>query len=216
MTKKWAFVSDFDGTISKKDFYWIVIESYYPEGEELYKQWKNGEMKDIEFLSTVFQATELSVEELNALIHKIPLDEGVFPFIDAVKQAGGDFIILSAGTDYYIHELIRYYDLPTIPVFSNRGSYENGGIQIYLDHSDPFYSERYGIDKKTVIEALQKDYEFVFYYGDSEPDSHPARSADRMFAKDKLVSILDEQNVGYEQAETFADVHERLKSEGWV
>ncbi|MGA9288640.1 MAG: 2,3-diketo-5-methylthio-1-phosphopentane phosphatase, partial [Anaerobacillus sp.] len=24
--ENWAFVSDFDGTISKKDFYWLVIE----------------------------------------------------------------------------------------------------------------------------------------------------------------------------------------------
>ncbi|MFP3361713.1 2,3-diketo-5-methylthio-1-phosphopentane phosphatase, partial [Planococcus sp. SIMBA_143] len=46
--KKWAFVSDFDGTISKKDFYWLVIDTYYPEGKPLYKKWKAGEMQDID------------------------------------------------------------------------------------------------------------------------------------------------------------------------
>lgn len=40
--KKWAFVSDFDGTISKKDFYHLVIEEFFPEGEALFKQWKRG------------------------------------------------------------------------------------------------------------------------------------------------------------------------------
>lgn len=48
--KKWAFVSDFDGTISKQDFYWMVIDKYFPEGRELFKKWKSGELKDIEFL----------------------------------------------------------------------------------------------------------------------------------------------------------------------
>ena len=61
MMKKWAFVSDFDGTISKKDFYHLVIEKYFPEGKELFKQWKNGTIKDIDFLAKVF--TSIHKEE---------------------------------------------------------------------------------------------------------------------------------------------------------
>lgn len=38
--KKWAFVSDFDGTISNKDFYWVIIEKYYPEGRDLLRSGK--------------------------------------------------------------------------------------------------------------------------------------------------------------------------------
>lgn len=52
--KKWVFVLDFDGIILKKDFYWIVIEKYFSEGEEFFCWWKVGEMKDIDFLFIVF------------------------------------------------------------------------------------------------------------------------------------------------------------------
>ena len=213
---KWAFISDFDGTISKKDFYWIIIEKFYPEGYDLYKRWKNEELEDIEFLSTVFASIDLTKEELSEVIHGIPLDETVFPLIEKVKKAGGDFIILSAGTDYYIHEIIRHYDLPNIPVFSNRGSYENGYIQVYLDEQDPFYSERYGIDKAAVLADLKKQYDHVFYFGDSEPDAHPAKLADHMFAKDRLINILQEQNVPFEPVDSFAEVQHRLTENGWI
>ena len=68
--KKWAFVSDFDGTISKQDFYWMVIDKYFPEGRELFKKWKSGELKDIEFLGTVFASINQS--EQKSLMTSIP------------------------------------------------------------------------------------------------------------------------------------------------
>ncbi|MBJ7885707.1 2,3-diketo-5-methylthio-1-phosphopentane phosphatase, partial [Bacillaceae bacterium HSR45] len=67
--KKWAFVSDFDGTISKQDFYWMVIDKYFPEGRELFKKWKSGELKDIEFLGTVFASINQSEQKIIDDIH---------------------------------------------------------------------------------------------------------------------------------------------------
>lgn len=43
-----------------------------------------------------------------------------------------------------------------------------------MNANDWKYSERYGIDKATVIKKLKEEYEVVHYAGDSEPDSHPA------------------------------------------
>jgi 2-hydroxy-3-keto-5-methylthiopentenyl-1-phosphate phosphatase len=51
---KWAFVSDFDGTITDKDFYHFVIEKYFEDGRKLYTKWKADDMKDIDFLAAVF------------------------------------------------------------------------------------------------------------------------------------------------------------------
>jgi 2-hydroxy-3-keto-5-methylthiopentenyl-1-phosphate phosphatase len=46
--KDFAFISDFDGTLTKKDFYKILSETYYKEElVPIFNSWKNGEMKDI-------------------------------------------------------------------------------------------------------------------------------------------------------------------------
>lgn len=212
--KKWAFVSDFDGTISQKDFYWLVIEQYFPEGHELFKQWKAGELLDIDFLQRVFRATSLTEEELLREIERIPLDPDAIPLLKEVREAGADVYILSAGTDYYIRHLLR--ELDDVTILSNRGEYESGGIGLKLDPAEWSYSERYGIDKRKVVERLKESYETVHFAGDSEPDSHPAHVADRTFAKDALQTILQQQGVDFEPVESFRDIRNLLIKSGWL
>lgn len=90
--KKWAFVSDFDGTISKKDFYHLVMEKYFHEGASLFTKWKAGEMKDIEFLSTVFSSIHQNETQIIEDIHSLEIDEHVTAFIRKVQAQGGGFL----------------------------------------------------------------------------------------------------------------------------
>ncbi|WP_444685408.1 MtnX-like HAD-IB family phosphatase [Alkalicoccus luteus] len=210
----WAFVSDFDGTISQKDFYWIVIEKYFPEGEALYHKWQNGEMKDIDFLNTIFASIGQPEETIKQDIAGIPLDPHVKPFIEQIKKAGGDFIIISAGCEYYIHELLALAGIHDVPVYSNPGHVENGGLHLTPDPADRFYHERYGIDKKAVMQELGSRYDTLFFAGDSEPDSHPASLATVTYAMKKLPPILDRMGTPYEKADDFSDIASDLKKRG--
>jgi 2-hydroxy-3-keto-5-methylthiopentenyl-1-phosphate phosphatase len=214
--KKWAFVSDFDGTISHQDFYDLVIENHYQEGKELYKQWKNGEMQDIEFLSEVFKNINDKEENVIEEIRNIPIDEHAIHFIKNVQKNGGDVFILSAGTDYYIHHLLKHYGIENVTVYSNEGYFENQGVHLNLDVSHPHYHERYGIDKSKVIKDLKKEYQTVHFIGDSEPDTHPSKHADLVFAKKALQNMLREQKVDFVAVETFKDVEEYLVNEGFL
>lgn len=214
--KKWAFISDFDGTISKKDFYWIIIEKCYPEGEALFREWKNGDMKDIEFLSTVFGSINQSEEEILKYIHKIPIDEHAVSFINKVQKQNVDFYILSAGTDYYIQEILSKYGLKNVEVYSNKGTFDDQNLHLDINADAWHYSDRYGIDKSIVLKRIKENYDFVFYFGDSEPDSHPAKYADTTFAKDVLIRILKEQNIPCIPVRDFKDVEMYLIEEGWL
>jgi len=214
--KKWAFVSDFDGTISKKDFYWLVIDTYYPEGKPLYKKWKAGEMQDIDFLSQVFQSIDQHEEQIIQDILSLPIDEHVPSFIRTVQDSGGDFYILSAGTDYYIHHILEHYGIQDVPVFSNKGYYENKNVHLSIDENHKHYSRRYGIDKSKVIAELKETYDVVYFAGDSEPDSHPAKVADLTFAKDALQDLLKEKNVPYVAVDSFQQIEEFLREKGTV
>ncbi|SDY99161.1 Haloacid Dehalogenase superfamily, subfamily IB, phosphoserine phosphatase-like/2,3-diketo-5-methylthio-1-phosphopentane phosphatase [Evansella caseinilytica] len=213
--KNWAFVSDFDGTISKQDFYWLVIEKYFPEGRELFRQWKAAEMKDIEFLAAVFASIHQEESQIIEDIHSLPIDEYVPAFIQHVQQQGGDFYILSAGTDYYIHHIIEKYQLRNVKVFSNEGYFHEKNVHMKLvDKEHWYYSERYGIDKAKVIKQLKREYENVFYAGDSEPDSHPAVHADTTFAKDALRQILTEKGVPFVSFDSFKEIEAYLQEAG--
>ncbi|WP_113929098.1 MtnX-like HAD-IB family phosphatase [Bacillus sp. P14.5] len=213
--KKWAFVSDFDGTISEQDFYDLVIEKYFEEGRALYTQWKNGEMKDIEFLGEVFKNINEKEENLIKEIQNIPIDEFAMGFIKKVQQHGGDFFILSAGTDYYIQHLLAHYGIENVKIYSNEGYFENEGVHLNLDESHPHYHERYGIDKSIVIQDLQKEYETVHFIGDSEPDTHPAMHADLVFAKKALQDMLREKAIPFVAVKTFQEVDSYLDKEGY-
>lgn len=214
--KKWAFVSDFDGTISKKDFYWIVIEKYFPEGADLVKKWRAEEIKDIDFLRTVFSSIHQDENQIIEDVLEIPIDEHIPAFIKKVQEHGGDFYVLSAGTDYYINYILDKYEIENVTVLANKGYYQENNVHLSIDPEDRYYSERYGINKAAVLQDFKKEYETVHFAGDSEPDSHPAVYADHTFAKDRLQEILTEKQVPFFPVNDFHEVERELIRQGFI
>lgn len=189
--KDWIFISDFDGTLTHKDFYWMVIDKYLPEkGRELFKIWKQGELTDAVFLATVFASMNRSQEEIDQDIREIPVDEGMEELIRRVQASGGDFLILSAGNGYYIERILAWRHLESTAMISNPGTYQDRGIRMTPDPNSPFYSPRYGVDKEKVVLDYKQRYKKVYYAGDSEPDLKAAVHADIAFARDQLQDML--------------------------
>ena len=95
-------------------------------------------------------------------------------------------------------------------VYSNEGYFHQNNVHLHLDPAHRWHSERYGIDKSSVIQELKETYETIYFAGDSEPDSHPAKYADVTFAKDSLQDLLRGQNVPFVPVETFKDIEQYL------
>ena len=214
MDKTWAFVSDFDGTISKQDFYRLVMDQYFPEGESLFKKWKKEEILDIDFLATVFTSINQNEEQIIQDILNIPIDECVPSFIQDVQREGGDFYILSAGTDYYIHHILKNHGIENVEVFSNEGYFKDKNIHLNIDESHVHFSKRYGIDKSKVIQNLKEKYDVIYFAGDSEPDSHPAHYADVTYAKADLQKLLKEKGIPFVAVDSFKEIATDLKNRG--
>ncbi|WP_058485206.1 MtnX-like HAD-IB family phosphatase [Defluviitalea phaphyphila] len=212
MTRKFAFISDFDGTITKKDFYWHIIDKYMvEEGHALYKKWKRGELKDIEFLNLIFSNINKDKEQIYKDIIEIPMDSNVKSFIEFIKKSQGDFIIVSAGNLYYIDILLKYHGIENIKVYSNKGVYKNRGIHFELDPNYEFYSERYGINKGKIVKFLKKKYQKLYYAGDSEPDYEPSLLCNMRFATGSLVTLYEKNNISYIPFKNFNDIYQVLK-----
>jgi len=210
--KDFAFISDFDGTLTKKDFYKILSDTYYKEElTPIFKSWKNGEMKDREYLNYVFNNVHRSEVELHEDILNIAFDPSAKDFIDEVKAAGGDFIVISAGTNYYIDKVLEKNHIEGVDVYSNKSIFKDNGIHFDLDEHDEFYSDLYGIDKLIVFRKLKTNYKKIFYAGDSTPDLKPALEADVVFAKGKLRNLLKEEKKDFIEFENFSEIWAKLK-----
>jgi 2,3-diketo-5-methylthio-1-phosphopentane phosphatase len=215
--KKFAFVSDFDGTLTDRDFYHIVIDTYLQEwGMQFYEDWKKTKKINVEFLNRILGSIGRTEEEILAEIHRIPLDEYAVDFIHRVQKAGGEFYILSAGTSYYIDRLLAHREIEGVKVISMSGVYKDGGIEITPDERSPYFSEIFGINKAKVVEDLKKEFETVFFAGDSEPDLGAAKEADIAFAKKYLKELLSKEQQEFVPFEKFKEVEKYLEDKGWL
>ena len=214
--RTFAFVSDFDGTLTSRDFYQIIIEKYLKErGKALYTEWKKAKKINVEFLNIIFASIDLSLGELKEEILKIPLDAAAVDFIREVRRNGGEFFIVSAGTSYYIDILLKHLGID-VKVISMQGIYQDRGIRIIPDAKSPYYSEVFGLDKRKVIEDIRKNYDVVFFAGDSEPDLAAAKEADYAFAKNELRKMMEEVKHDYIKYTDYTDIRLWMESEGWL
>ncbi|GKU83602.1 hypothetical protein NCCP28_29980 [Niallia sp. NCCP-28] len=124
---------------------------------------------------------------------------------------------------YYKIQLIVIVNILEIGIMKKKelnafleGIFHERNIHLNLDANDWKYSERYGIDKATVIKKLKEEYEVVHYAGDSEPDSHPAVFADLTFAKDILKDLLKEKGVPFIPFEDFTEIEKYLVDKGLI
>jgi 2,3-diketo-5-methylthio-1-phosphopentane phosphatase len=211
--KNFAFISDFDGTLTEKDFYKIIMDEYLKdECSEMYKEWRNKKIKDVEYLGYVFKNIKRSEEKIYEDIMKISIDPCAKEFINNIKLAGGDFVVISAGTSYYIDKAFEKNGINGVEVYSNKGVFKDNGIHFDLDENSDFYSEIYGIDKYKVVKKLKEKYDKVFYAGDSEPDLKPALIADVVFAKGGLVELLEKEDKEFIKFESFSEVWEKVQN----
>ncbi|NLM13479.1 MAG: MtnX-like HAD-IB family phosphatase [Epulopiscium sp.] len=212
MNKEFVFISDFDGTITEKDFYWHIIDKYLKEeGMNLYKRWRQGEFNNIEFISTIFQNIGQDENQIYKDIIEIPMDSYIKDFIDFIHSLNGEFVIVSAGSSYYIELFLRYYGINNIKVYSNYGIYKDKGIHLELDPTYEFYSERYGLDKKKVVQYLKGLYPKLYYAGDSSPDYEASLLCDCRFAKGRLIQLYKKNSIDYVAFETFKDIRKIIE-----
>lgn len=206
------FISDFDGTLSLKDFYWILIDDYIgEEGKEHYLAWKKDNKIDVTFLNKVFTWHSFNKDEHDEILGKVKLDEGIYGLLDLLEVDDVAFELLSAGFSYYIEAALKRYKLEYLKVTTNPGAFENGLFVIQPDDNAWFYSEVYGVNKETVIKRYKETYETVYFAGDSEPDFLAAVAADVRFAKDELARLLDVAGIDYYAYTCFDDITRVMK-----
>ncbi len=214
--KPFAFVSDFDNTLTHKDFYHIVIDKYLGQaGKDLYADWKRTRKINVEFLNLIFSSLKKTENEIREEILAIPFDKKSIDLVRKIQGQGGDFFVVSAGTSYYIKILFEHLKISDVQIISMEGAYKDGGIHITPDVNSPFYSEVFGIDKGKVLQDVKKRYTRVYFAGDSEPDLGAARNADVVFAKGELSELMENEGLPFVPYHDYGDIELWAAQRGW-
>jgi 2,3-diketo-5-methylthio-1-phosphopentane phosphatase len=170
------FVSDYDGTITDKDFYALLAERYIPEDTpDYFAQYADGRITHFEAMAAYFAFAPTEEQQLEELLEASQADPGLGASAALLRRAGWELLVVSAGSSWYVERVLRRAGVAAT-VYSNPGRIEKGrGLVLEKLHpSSPYYSPSIGVDKSAVVRHALHVAEMVAFAGNGRPDLQPA------------------------------------------
>ena len=210
--KDFCILSDFDGTISKKDGLYTFISEYAcGDWEKIEHDWVEGRIDSKECLTEEFRLIpDLSAELINNFIKTLDIDEYFVDFYKYTAEKNTDFYIVSDGIDYFIEKILCKYGLNNLKIISNHGQFTDNRFEITFPYDNPKCINNAGTCKCAVLKNLRKLYRKIYYIGDGVSDYCVADKSDVLFAKSRLADYCDKNGIKYISYKNFKDIEEYL------
>ncbi|MGV3484266.1 MAG: MtnX-like HAD-IB family phosphatase [Planctomycetaceae bacterium] len=212
-TEGGILVSDFDGTMTRHDFYKLVIESLLPaDVPDHWSEYRAGAITHFEALRRYFAAIRASEAEVLAVLERMELDPQLPGAVESLRRSGWRVVVASAGCDWYIRRMLAGIGLD-LEVHANPGAFEAGrGLLMEMPTQSPYWSPMLGIDKTSIVREFLHQGRTVAFAGDGFPDAEPARlvQADLRFARADLANTLDQERLSYFSFAAWSDIAYQL------
>lgn len=209
--QKYVLISDFDGTISKNDFFRHVTQNLLSDEDmEPWERYKAGEITHVKALSLIFSKIKMSKDKFNEFIDTIKIEEYFIPTVNLCIKKNIDFYVISAGADYYIKRLLNNLDVYSkVKMIANPSCFsEEIGLQMQPPSINAdYYDANLGVSKKYFVQKLKQEGYFVIFAGDGTPDIEAAAVADKVFAKDYLITLCENKKLNYTSYTSYADIY---------
>ena len=205
--------TDFDGTMTRHDFYKLALESLVPPGTpDYWSEYRTGTITHFEALRRYFATIRASEGEVLAVVDRMELDPALPGAVAALRTAGWGVVVTSAGCDWYIRRLLNAAGVE-VEVHANPGRYEPGrGLVMEMPVGSPFLSPTLGVDKARVLRSHLDAGRAVAFAGDGFPDAECARlvPAERRFARGDLADVLERERLGFRRFDTWSEIARAL------
>ncbi len=212
-------MSDFDGTITKRDTGWVVFDELgLDEAWTIEYRWRDREISSMECLQGQWGLVSVPDAELMELLDSVETDERFPEFVRRAREAGAEVVVASDGLSLYLDRLLERMgfeicegdpdpDDPDdcIARYVNAAQLTPEGVRISFPHANEACGQC-GNCKTAHLSRLRLRYDRVIYIGDGYSDRCPAMQADIVFAKDHLVGLMEENGLPYVPFEDFGDV----------
>jgi 2,3-diketo-5-methylthio-1-phosphopentane phosphatase len=169
-------ISDYDGTITDKDFYSLLAERYVPgETPNYFAQYREGRITHFEAMAAYFAFAPADEQQLEELLAASQADPDLGASAALLQRSGWQLWVVSAGSAWYVERVLRRAGVAAT-VHSNPGHLESGrGLVLErLDPSSPYHSASVGVDKSAVVRHALHIAEKVAFAGDGPTDLQPA------------------------------------------
>ncbi len=210
---KRILVSDFDGTMTRHDFFDIARRNLPSVSDHDYWQdYLEGKLSHFEALAAIFGAIRTDRAGMERTLDRMELDPTLHDAITRLEAAGWKIIVASAGCEWYIQRLLDKAGL-ALEVHAIPGEFipENGLI-LSLPTDSPYFHRDKGIDKTAIVrKALEQDPHTVFA-GDGRPDMDAVTyvPGNRLFARGWLAEYLKEKGKSFYSFENWKQIADTL------
>ncbi len=209
-------VSDFDGTMTKYDFFDLARRDLPSAADhDFWQDFVAGKITHFEALAGIFASIRTDEATLGNLVDRMELDPSLKDSVDRLRAAGWDIVVASAGCGWYIRRLLEKAGVQ-LEVHANPGVFApETGLVLTLPVDSPYFKRETGIDKSAIVRAaLARDPDAVFA-GDGRPDLAPANlvAPGRRFARGWLAHHLQKCGDGFRPFETWSQIAAALLEE---
>jgi len=207
-------VSDFDGTVTRYDFFDRVRKRWpFPPQEDPWEKFVSGEITHFQALAEIFASIRATEAELLELADSTDLDASFAKSVRTLQDRGWQIVIASAGCDWYIKFLLKKAGV-SVPVYANPGIFDQkSGLKMSLPGPSPFFSPTKGVSKVAILRDALTRSDRVAFAGDGRPDLKPAVLVlpERRFARGWLAEALRERSERFHPFERWSNIADQLQ-----
>jgi len=210
-----VLVSDYDGTMTRHDFYELAIAELVPPGTPDY--WghflSGGGMSVFEVLSKIFASIRADEQAILETARRCQLSSGLGASMKRLQQAGWKIVVASAGCGWYIERILGEAGVTDVEIHANPGRViPGGGLEMTRPQGSPFHSQNVGIDKAAVVQAQRAYGCPVAFAGDGKPDFAASLvvPASLRFARADLAEKLRAHGETYQPFQDWTEVADAL------
>ncbi|MFC0558264.1 2-hydroxy-3-keto-5-methylthiopentenyl-1-phosphate phosphatase [Halalkalibacter alkalisediminis] len=210
--KRPVIFCDFDGTITDNDNIVAIMNKFAPPEWEAIKDDILAQRISIkqgvgQFFRLLPSALKQEMTEF--ILNDAKIRDGFETFVDYTKNHDIDLIIVSGGMDFFVHPLLKKYELP---VYCNQAKFDEETIRVeWLHACDSECINECGCCKPSILRKIGED-RFKIVIGDSITDLQAAKQANFVIARDFLLEKCRELEIPHAPFHTFHEVIQILEN----
>ncbi|TLZ52892.1 MAG: hypothetical protein E6K18_01900 [Methanobacteriota archaeon] len=205
-----AVVTDFDGTITKRDVAELLLQEFTGDAW-LEIEREHARIGTRETLVREFDLVRATRLQILAAAERLAEIDPTFPtFLAYARRNGIPVEIVSEGFDTYLGHLLARWGLD-VPFRTNHAEFDDDRIELSFPYADATCT-LCGTCKMDRVLALRAAGYRVAYVGNGISDICPALEADLVFAKDDLAALCRKHEREHIPIRDFGDVQRGIAS----
>lgn len=207
-----VLVTDFDGTLTRQDFYNLFLEQLYPaDAPDQWSAFSSGRITHFECLRNIYAHVPVGEAKLRKFLDQIELPPRLPELLEKLNLAGWEVVVASAGSRWYIEKLLAREKV-SLPVHTNGGRIVDDRLVMELPTESPFFHPHAGIDKAAVVQSFLNQGREVAFAGDGITDIPPALLVPphRRFATGYLAARLTEHGERFHVFREWSEIVAKL------